>query len=226
MKATAFFILITALSLTTARASSLLTNLVVNPGAEAGFDGWSVSGATRVIAYTQSGTGHPTVSSPGPEDRGLSFFEGGVGGFSSISQMIDLSFLNWEGSNTFEFIISGWMGGWANQSDRAEIAISFFSINSASLGTFTLGPVTAADRGEETGLWYRELVSELPAGSAFAAFMVNFTRGQGDTNDGYADNFSFIIIPEPSTTALLIGALASATLTLRKRRINGSACSG
>ena len=186
------------MTLATANASTLYTNILVNPGAEDGLTGWTGTGDPMAISYSYGG-GYPTLATPmipEPADRGQFFFAGGRSPLSTISQTIDLSFLDTE-RDAYKFLVSGWMGGFANQGDWAKIDIHFLAEDSSNLASFTLGPVTNIDRNDITSFLYREFVGKLPLKAASVTFTVTFSRifSGGPDNDGYADELSFMVVP-------------------------------
>ena len=57
----------------------------------------------------------------------------------------------------------------------------------------TVGPVTAADRGNVTTLLRREQRVTVPAGTRSLAVVIRTTRAAGAYDDGYADNISVVL---------------------------------
>ncbi|WP_194909277.1 hypothetical protein [Catenulispora rubra] len=60
----------------------------------------------------------------------------------------------------------------------------------ASLGTATLAPVTAAQRGNQTELVQETATGTVPVGTSSVLFTVNYTRQAGTGDDGYIDDIA------------------------------------
>ena len=198
----------------------LNTNLIVNSGGEAGpssatgdlvdsIPGWTINGNFTVATYGASG-GFPTVADPGPADRGNAFFSGGPNNTaSSISQSISLvSYAGLIDSGNATFSLSGWFGGFSSQDDWSVLQLSFLDAGSSTLGSVSIGHVSAAERANLSSLLFRSTDGTVPNGATSALLTLGATRTAGGYNDGYADNLSFSLtaIPEPSTYALALGA--------------------
>ena len=139
--------------------------------------------------------GYPDLFSPGPHDRKTSFFYGGSDGVSGAQQVIDTS----EGSAEIDqgnavYILSGFLGGFANQEDAAVLKAVFKDGDGLDLGTAQIGPVTAADRGNGTGLLFRTASGVVPQGTRSIVVGLTQTRSAGAENDGYADSLSLVLL--------------------------------
>lgn len=157
--------------------------------------GWDDPGPDRmtVIQYGSPG-GWPTHSDPGPPNRGSNFFCGGGSPLSEIKQSIDLSTLaSAIDAGAGRYDLSAFLGGWTSQNDRASFTARFFHPNGAQLGSATLGPVTAANRNNQTGLLPRQTSGTIPAGTRHAQVLLSAQREGGSDNDGYADNLSLVV---------------------------------
>lgn len=55
-----------------------------------------------------------------------------------------------------------------------------------------IGPVSAADRQNATGLLQRKASGKVPPGTVKLVVTLRMTRTDGAYNDGYADNLSLI----------------------------------
>jgi hypothetical protein len=186
-----------------AQASPLLgTNLIVNGGAEAGkaatdstlvdIPGWTREGNFQVMAYGAGGC--PSLTDPGPKDRGNNFFFGGPSNpASSASQTIDVSTLSSVlAKGTVTFSLSAYLGGYESQKDHTALLVSFRDRAGRTLLTVTLGPVTAAQRKGITGLLPVSKTGRVPAGTQTVVIFMKMVRTDGSDNDGSADNLSLV----------------------------------
>lgn len=179
--------------------------LLTNPDAEAGsaaadqgtlitIPGWTSTTQFTVIGYGNAG-GFPSLTDPGPPQRGKNFFTGGNTTPASASQSVDLSAcgsLIDAGSLKFDF--SAYIGGLDTQGDEAVVVADFRSAASASLGKVTLGPVTVADRQNKTALLLRQgALSVVPGGARSLVITMTSTRTTGAGTDGYVDNISAVL---------------------------------
>jgi len=146
-----------------------------------------------VIAYG-SPTDFPTLASPGPSDRGDSFFTGGYNQPSTgATQFIDVSAIAADiDAGLVRYDLSGYFGGLGSQDDSAELKMSFYA-GATNIGDVTIGQVAAAERGNVTGLLYQGFSGVVPAGTTEIDFAIRFVRFSGTFNDGYADNLSLVL---------------------------------
>jgi hypothetical protein len=91
-------------------------------------------------------------------------------------------------------LLSGWLGGFINQNDGMELTATFRDHSEKDLKTLTLSTVTAADRGNKTGLLFREQAGVVPTGTRSVLVELRATGSTG-LNDGYADNLSLVLEP-------------------------------
>lgn len=195
---------LSAATVTSAQASVPLNqNLLVDGGADAvtGGDGstavsppgWTTTGGLTVISYA-TGNGYPTTSSPGPTDRGANFFGGGNTASSTATQTIDVSgSASAIDAGTISAQLAGWLGGYSSQADSASVTATFLNSSAASIGSTTIGPVTAADRNNTTGFVQKQSATTLPAGTRTVRVVLDAERAGGTSNDGYADSLSFML---------------------------------
>lgn len=192
------------------RPGQLGQNLIVNGDAESGsaspdeatpvaIPGWNVNGNFTVVSYGDPVSSAPTPTDPGPPEslRGKQLFVGGyVNELSSATQLLDLSacaVLIDQGRIHYE--LSGYLGGYSGQQDAATLTATLREL--AMTPPITIGPVTATDRSDQTGLLLRSAAGTLPAGTRTLQLTLSMQRIDGSFNDGYADNLSFILTPEP-----------------------------
>jgi hypothetical protein len=217
-----------------ASAAPLDTNLIVNGDAEAGagsnsgavvpVPGWATTSNFTAVTWSAGG-GFPTATDPGPADRGLNFFAGGPGtALSSATQLIDLSANSATiDAGQLQYELSGWLGGFSSQGDNAVLTATFLDLNGGTLSFATLGPVTATDRINQSGLLLRDTEGFVPAGTFSVEVRLELTRLDGSYNDGYADNLSFSVsaVPEPGTWAMLGSGLVLLGFGARARNRQG-----
>jgi hypothetical protein len=176
---------------------------------------WETSGEANVIQYGASG-GFPQPTDPGPTDRGMNFFGGGPEDPLSIfTQTIDLSsYRAFIADGNVSFTLSAYLGGYSSQDDDAVLTVLFLgaedggvpddaaaftddggvvTVGSSVLGSVTIGPVTAAERQDQTGLLPVMTTGSVPVGTVAAEVQLVMTRYEGSNDDGYADNLSLTI---------------------------------
>ena len=185
----------------TCSACPIGVELLVNPDAEAGpaapdqgtavtVPGWTTTTGHTVIAYGAAG-GFPGLTDPGPAQRGKNFFSGGNVTPSIASQSVDISACSAAiDAGSLKFDLSGYLGGFETQDDNAVVVADFRS-GAGSLGTVTIGPVRASDRGNVTGLLLRQgALATVPSGARTLVVTMTSTRTGGVGNDGFVDNLS------------------------------------
>ena len=89
------------------------------------------------------------------------------------------------------YTLDGWLGGYDDQNDRAEVVVDLYDSSGVVVHTDTLPAVTAAERDDETGLVRRIRFGMVPRFVRSARVTVNFMHSDGSVNDGYADNLVF-----------------------------------
>jgi hypothetical protein len=233
------------------------SNLILNSGAESDVGApdrlvastvtptnWTTTSgnftAARYGGATISGTPFPTATSPGPSGRGQNFFAGGQdSALSSATQVINLSpdFTVIDTGNA-SFDLSGWFGGYRSQGDNASLTATFRDVNVVSLGSWTIGAVTPAQRlaafnngtsDGQTGLLFRSTSGAIPIDTRSILLTLSMSRTDPTFNDGYADNLSLILnnntpatsVPEPSAISSLLvgGAVVVGAICKRKRKL-------
>lgn len=207
-----------------AHASIFFQNLFENPGAEDGaaspdgqtvvpVPGWMTSGNFTVVGYGTPGD-FPTATDPGPSDRGDNFFAGGPDNASSTAlQVIDVPGddigqidAGWVG-----FEMYGYLGGFADEEDNAVLSVVYKDAQGAILSSTTIGPATAADRGNQTGLLSQFPVwGVVPPGTRRIELILTMTRVDGPYNNAFADNlFIWLIVADPVEPSTWGGIKAS-----------------
>jgi hypothetical protein len=159
---------------------------------DAWLPGWWDPGYLTVVQY-DSPDGYPTSSDPGPPNRGANFFAGGwTSEDTAASWTVDLNPLGSDIDAGVSWTLTGWLGGYVQQEDSASVTASFRDGSGGELRATTIGPVTAADRGQATGLLERSSTGTVPPGSREVVVTLAATRAEG-YNDGYADNLSLVL---------------------------------
>ena len=206
-----------------AQAASFGTNLIVNGDAEQGTTGWSVIDDNPLFSAVAYGPNWVMPTQPGPVDRGASLFVGGSGrAYAAGTQTIDLgAFASAIATGKVNYSLTGWMGGWSSQEDNSIFQASFLDSHGNELGNAVLGPLSAADRNNTSGLFYQESLGLLPTGTAKVRFTLDMERLGGGDNDGYADNLSFALttapVPEPESYAMFLAGLGLMGAIARRR---------
>jgi len=159
---------------------------------DAALPGWVDHGWSTAIRYGSDG--FPTVAGPSPEHPGENFLCGGYGPSNSvIYQNVDLSSLAGDiDSGGVGYRFQGWLGGYSDQNDRAEVILELFDAAGAPMMTSTLDAVSASERDDVTGLKLRSRFGMVPPFARSARITVHFIRDSGG-NDGYVDNLSLIL---------------------------------
>ncbi len=179
------------------------SNLVVNPGAEAGpgvanpgyapyIPGWATSAGTSVSPYNGY-QGFITNADPGPSDRGVNVFYGGpTAATSYMYQNVDVSAAATvidKGGVQFE--MSAWLGGLSGHQSPT-LTFTFYDWTGKQLAaTGQLGPLGVRN----TSLVSQSQTGVVPAGTRWVNISLSFHFGinNGDTGGSLADNISFII---------------------------------
>jgi len=151
------------------------SNLLVNPGAEAGAysgGGWDavtipawqvVSGLPTVVRY---GTpGFPGRSQIDPSTGGDQLFAGGAGGTSRLAQMAPIRLDQGAGSSGVSYELSARLGG--TLTSAASVLAEFLSKSGRVLGRAEIGPV-GGTTGPAARLVDQAVIGPLPRGTVAA----------------------------------------------------------
>jgi hypothetical protein len=145
-----------------------------------------------VLRYGAKGV-FPQPDSPGAP-YGRNFLWGGYAARASGLQDIDLSAAAADiDERIVHFKLSAWLGGRQNMADHCTVSVAFLDSGARNLGGAYVGPVTNTDRGGVTSFLYREISQLVPAGARTARITLLMVRYEGDSNDGYVDDVSFIL---------------------------------
>jgi hypothetical protein len=158
---------------------------------------WVAGGTFTAIAYGASD--FPTLDEGSRVGGGSNFFAGGPNAaVSTGDQTVDLRGAAAEiDSGRVPATLSGFIGGYASQTDNAQLVAKFIDGSGNLIRQLQIGPVTPVERNNVTSLLYRNDSADVPVGtrSVFVQFIA--TRLQGTSNDGYADNLSFRLEAPP-----------------------------
>ncbi len=200
-------------------AQVVTSNLLTNPGAEAGnLSGWTVLVGN---AMTDSGTFNPGIN---PFNGSFDFVGGSANPLGQVSQTIDLlgtgqvSIADLDAGTTTADV-TFWEQG-LNQgspSDNAAIKLTFLDAAGAILSS-----VSTLTVDSHTGSWTKDAESFLlPIGTRYITYTMLFQRNAGSDNDSYIDDNLLtltIAVPEPGSLALLLGGLPAIGLSVWRRR--------
>ena len=191
------------------------TNLIVDPGAESvvtcstsgtsngtPIPEWTLTSTFMAMCYNGAATGYPTPSSPGASGGGNSYFYGGYPGSNTdtASQTIDVSSISGQiDASAVAYTLSGMLGGYASQEDTMPVTATFLDGSGSTLGSATIGPVTAAERSNTTEFLPFATNGMLPTGTRSVQIMMTCQTSTPTSCDGYDDQLSFVVnSPAPS----------------------------
>ncbi|MET0762116.1 MAG: hypothetical protein ABWZ63_07255 [Thermoleophilaceae bacterium] len=176
-------------------------NLITNPGAEDSPGdipaGWENPLGAASVAY---GTGDfPSTAVSQQIAGGANLFFGGSSNDTSIliqesdasahAALID--------SGKATMTLSGYLGGYSTHEDNVSV-VAGLTDASGSAGAFaSIGPVTPAERNNQTTLLFRSYCTTVPAGVRQVLVAASFQRMNGSSSDGYADNLSLTLSDDP-----------------------------
>lgn len=176
-------------------------NLIANPSAEAGkagdghkvaVPGWTQHGQFTVTSYASPG-GDVDASSPGSKHRGANYFYGGSSNAkSSGTQTIKVAKSGVK-TGKVKYTLSGWLGGYSSQADKVKLTASFRNAKGKQLAAATIGPVTAAQRHDVSGMLHRSAKGKVPAKTRQVVITLTMMRAEGDWNDAMADDLSLVL---------------------------------
>ncbi len=134
-------------------------------------------------------------------------FWGGASAFSSSMEEYRISDNNSDcGASTFSALAQ--IGGWQSQGDYAIVYFRFLDINRNQTGLVQLGPVTPAERGNQTRLLWRSASGVVPAGTVYVRLEMEMHRVSGQNNDGYiGDTEITITTPRIAISDAQVGAI-------------------
>ncbi|WP_052441483.1 RICIN domain-containing protein [Streptacidiphilus anmyonensis] len=202
---------------TGARAATASANLLLNGDAETsqcspgGWEettvpGWQIASGDPVINCYGVPTG-ASATTPGPSARGGAYFQGGARGASRLSQTTDLSSAGGAvDSGTVHATLSGWLGGVGSDGDAATVTITYRDASGSSLGTASIGPVSATDRADTTEFLQRSSTTTVPAGTRSVVTTVDFSLTSGTNSEAMADDLSLTLDASVTVPTLAVPA--------------------
>lgn len=181
-------------------------NLLANPGAEDGSDpaageaqsppprGWGATAEFTVAAYGDPGL--PATGHAQEVGGGTKLFLGGrcasppFCATSSAQQELAVSASAAAvDAGSVRAEVAALLGGLGSEPDAGRVLLQFLGAGSERLGQLELGPVTAADRGNQTRLLPRSGERALPAGTRRLRLAL-LADGEGERIDAFFDNVS------------------------------------
>lgn len=187
-------------------------NLLTNPGADAAagagdattdvaIPGWTTTPAFTAVAYGASG-GFPDTAEGTRIAGGANFFAGGPQTPSSTArQTVDVGGAATDiDAGRVSARLAADLGGFATNADAATVSATFRDAANAELGTVTVGPVSAVERGGASIFLRRETTAAVPAGTRRVEVTITAVNAGGPLtyNDAYADNLSLTLETQPA----------------------------
>ncbi|MFJ2954029.1 hypothetical protein [Streptomyces sp. NPDC087270] len=189
---------------------ALNANLIANPGAEdhtpvtslgapAGDDQTVADCWTSASPLDAPDGTQESAPSTSPGVTGDRVFYGGsnpdgvsaAGMVTSGTQLVDVGSLHADGQ---PYKLTGEVGGNASQGDFAQVIATFEGTDGATLGTASIGPATAAQRGNTSALLSDGTYGTIPAGTQKVLVTIITAAVDDDRDsDGAADNLNLTI---------------------------------
>lgn len=220
-------------------------NLLVNGGADtAGAAGTPVAapvppGWTRVVG-APTFVRYGSTEFPSPVDAarwngGTAFFTGGQGPSAVLEQVAPLPAEQTPNidAGLARIGLSAAIGGYRRNGDSATVEAAFLGAAGQPIGTpLVIGPVTTAQRADQTILLARRGDAAVPAGTRAVRVRLGMTRTDGAYDDGYVDDVALRLIAPPPPAIVSSGTLPvtaprcrgrTATIVARGRVTRGTA---
>lgn len=126
--------------------------------------------------------------------EGENYFWGGKNTNSTIEQLADLSSIKQEiDAGKVSYELSGLLGGYRSQNDRAKLVADFLDANRDVIQSTQIGFVTPGDRDNVTRMVRRESTGPVPVNTRIIRFRLIAVLEEGANNDGYADDLSMVL---------------------------------
>jgi hypothetical protein len=91
--------------------------------------------------------------------------------------------------------LAAYLGGVGSEDDAITVTATFLSEGGGVLGSFAIGPVTAADRTNHTTLLRRLASAPVPVGTREIEVRLDADHDSGTSNDALADNVKLTVAP-------------------------------
>ena len=173
--------------------------------------GWTAAAAASAVHY--GAAGFPIRGLGDRLDGGENLLAGGTAATDTIEQTVDVSgqAVDIDDGRRLERL-SGLLGGAGSENDAATVQAIALDAAKRPLGTLTIGPVTAADRGGRTDLLPRAAAGTLPAGTRSITVRVTMRRTDGAYDDAYVDSLALTLTPQrPAPAATSTTTTAGST---------------
>ena len=126
--------------------------------------------------------------------EGENYFWGGKHTSSTIEQIADVSPIKQEiDAGKVSYELSGLLGGYRSQSDRAKLAVDFLDAGSDIIQSTQIGFVTNKDRNNVTRMIHKVSTGSVPVNTRTIRFRLIAVLREGANNDGYADELSMVL---------------------------------
>ncbi len=199
---------------------TLGANLIVNPGAEAGaagasiskpvaaIPGWTVTGTANVLPYDL--TGYLLSTGPAPPDHGFNYFvapPSGVGATATLAQDINVSSLasNIAAGNV-KYTAGGYLGSAVGTGIAApsQLAFAFKNGNGQTFSTVTIGPLGL----NGSGMSLQQQIGLVPVGTVDITVTLTLnTRCENAAACSYsvADSLSLVLTTLGTSPGMVLG---------------------
>ncbi len=165
------------------------TAVTTTSGVTKTIPGWVQRGNFTVVEYGSPG-GFPDAAVSTAITGGKRFFAGGPANpKSGATQVIKVGGrAKAIDAKKLSATLDGYLGGYSSQRDSLTVTATFLDATGLKLGQIKIGPVTPAQRTNNTTMVPKSATGKLPAKTRSIQVSLNAVRTDGSYNDGYADN--------------------------------------
>ncbi len=169
---------------------------------------WDVTGLT--LGRYGANTNFPSFASPGPTNRGVNCFLGGVGLSNSISQTLDVTgFSSQIDGRGVQYQLSGFLSGSTNRNQRMTLTARFLSENGQMLATNSVGGMITDGATNGISLVEQTTTGQLPLGTRRIELLLEAKSNSTTSTNNYAsaDDLSLVLmeIAEPPVFTMQAG---------------------